>query len=90
MEQKSERVQQLLLNILFDLIELGDSINIQTPSFNFLFKKIISTELKEIKHFWLPSFNELVNGNHSSHYIAYRVLNLSNRNKNQSSEPKNL
>ncbi len=77
-EQKSENIQNLIMKLISNLIDVGDSLEIETPSLILHFYKlnssILPTELQiQNNQFQISSFCSLYNFNCSEQIITLKV-----------------
>ncbi len=77
-EQKSENIQNLIMKLISNLIDVGDCLEIETPSSMFNFYKVNSsvlpTELQiQNNRFQISSFCSLYNFNCSEQIISLKV-----------------
>ena len=86
MEQKSENIQNLMIKLISNLIDVGDSLEFETPSsmFNFckLNSSVLPTKLQiQNNQFQISSFCSLYNYNCSEPIISLKVNFFGSWNK---------
>jgi hypothetical protein len=86
LEQQSENIQNLILKLSSNLIDVGASLEIETPSLILNFYKlnssVLPTELQiQNNQFQISSFCSLYNFNFSEQIISLKVNFLFKRNK---------
>jgi hypothetical protein len=78
LEQKSENIQHLIIKLISNLLQVGNSLEIETPSFIFYFYKLNSSSLPtgfrlQNNQFQISSFCSLYNFNCSEQIISLKV-----------------
>ena len=78
MEQKSENIQNLIIKLISTIKQVGESLEIETPSFIFRLYKLISSSLPaelriQNNQFQVSSFCSLYNFNCSEQIISLKV-----------------
>jgi hypothetical protein len=78
LEKQSENIQNLILKLISNLIDVGASLEIETPSLMFNFYKlnssVLPTELQiQNNQFKISSFCSLYNFNCSEQIISLKV-----------------